>query len=413
MFSSIFQNTLGRETLIAPDDNWALMAFMCLAVAVAIYLEQKYDWASKISGAIIALIFSLIASNLAIIPTSCVMYDDIIWGFAVPMGIPLLLLQCNIKRIWKETGRLLIIFLIGAVGTVVGAFIAYALLHNAIPGLEGVAAIMTGSYIGGGVNFAAVAAEFNVGEIQAATTVADNLLMALYFFALIAMAASAFFRKRFTHPHIDEVERVANKEASQTQAAAYWNRKEISLKDIAINFAYCVIVVFLAKLVAGFISGIIPTSNPVLAILNTFFGSQYVWITTFSMLVATFGEKQVAKLNGSQELGTYLIYLFLFVIGVPASIVKIITETPLLLLFTGIMVLTNMIFCFGFGKLLKFDLEDCILASNANIGGPTTAAGMAISQGWSRLVGPVMLIGTFGYVIGTYLGIVVGGILGA
>ena len=77
------------------------------------------------------------------------------------------------------------------------------------------------------------------------------------------------------------------------------------------------------------------------------------------------------------------------------------------------MVLVNMMFCFVGGKLLKFNLEDCILASNANIGGPTTAAGMAISQGWRKLVGPVMLIGTFGYVIGTYLGVIIGGILGA
>lgn len=413
MLSSIFQSTLGRDTLIAAEDTWALMAFMCLAVAVAIVLEQKYAWASKISGAIIALIFALVASNLAIIPTACVLYDDIIWGFAVPMGIPLLLLQCNIKKIWKETGRMLIIFLLGAVGTCVGAFIAYALLHKAIPGLEGVAAIMTGSYIGGGVNFAALASEFEVGDIKAAATVADNLLMALYFFALIAIAGSAFFRKKFSHPHIDEVAAKGSSDEAVTQAAAYWNRKEISLKDIALNFAYCVIVVFLAKWVAGIIGGIIPTSNVLLSILNTFFGSQYVWITTFSMLVATYGEKQVEKLHGSQEIGTYLIYLFLFVIGVPASIVQIITETPLLLVFTGIMVLVNMIFCFGFGKLLKFDLEDCILASNANIGGPTTAAGMAISQGWSKLVGPVMLIGTFGYVIGTYLGIIVGGLLGA
>ena len=59
------------------------------------------------------------------------------------------------------------------------------------------------------------------------------------------------------------------------------------------------------------------------------------------------------------------------------------------------------------------DLEDIILASNANIGGPTTAAGMAISLGWTRLVGPCMLVGTFGYVIGTWLGIIIGSILGA
>ena len=413
MFADFFLAHLGRESLIAADDTWALLALMAASVALAIWLEQKYVWASKISGAIIALLIALAASNLAIIPTSCVLYDSIVWDYAVPMGIPLLLLQCNMKKIWKETGRMMAVFLIGAAGTVAGAFLAYALLHPFIPGLEDVAAMMTGAYIGGGVNFAALAAEFDVGDIKAATTVADNLLMALYFFALIFIAGMKFFRKHYSHPHIDAIAESGDLSGAQTQAAAYWSRKDISLKDIAMNFAYAVLVVFAAKLIAAFIGGLIPDTGVVLHMLHTFFGSEYVWITTVSMACATFGEKQVAKLSGSQEIGTYLIYLFLFVIGVPASIVKIVQETPLLLVFTGIMVLVNMLFCFIGGKLLHFDLEDIILASNANIGGPTTAAGMAISQGWSALVGPVMLVGTFGYVIGTYLGILVGGLLGA
>ena len=413
MFADLFMAHLGRESLIAADDTWALLVLMVASVALAIWLEQKYVWASKISGAIIALLIALAASNLAIIPTSCVLYGNIVWDFAVPLGIPLLLLQCNMKKIWKETGRMMVIFLIGAAGTVAGAFLAYTLLHRYIPGLEGVAAMMTGSYIGGGVNFAALAAEFDVGEIKAAATVADNLLMALYFFALIFIAGMKFFRSHYSHPHIDAVAESGDLSGAQTQAAAYWSRKGISLKDIALNFAYAAAVVFAAKLISTFVGGLIPDTGVVLHMLHTFFGSEYVWITTVSMACATFGEKQVAKLSGSQEIGTYLIYLFLFVIGVPASISKILTETPLLLAFTGIMVIVNMLFCFVGGKLLHFDLEDIILASNANIGGPTTAAGMAISQGWSALVGPVMLVGTFGYVIGTYLGILVGGILGA
>jgi Predicted integral membrane protein len=404
----------GRETAIAADNDWALLTIMCVSVALAIWLEQKYKWASKISGAIIALICALVLSNLGVIPTSCNLYDNIIWGFAVPMGIPLLLLQCNMKKIWKETGRMTAIFLIGSVGTIVGAFVAYFALHNHINELAGIAAMMTGSYIGGGVNFAAMADEFKVsGGMVSATTVADNMLMAIYFFVLILFAGLKFFRKNYTHPSIDEVEAATSKEDSQTLAAAFWSRKDISLKDIAMNFAYCVVIVTFSKLIAGLLTAAIPTSNAVLNMCNIFFGSQYVWITTLSMLVATYGEKQVAQLHGSQELGTYLIYLFLFVIGVPASIMQILTKTPLLFVFTGIMVVVNMLFCFVFGKIFHFDLEDIILASNANIGGPTTAAGMAISQGWSKLVGPAMLVGTLGYVIGNYCGVLVGGILGA
>ena len=83
-----------------------------------------------------------------------------------------------------------------------------------------------------------------------------------------------------------------------------------------------------------------------------------------------------------------------------------------LLVFTAIIVFMNMVFCFGAARILKFNLEDAVIASNANIGGPTTAAGMAISQGWVDLVGPAMLIGTFGYVIGNYLGTIVAVSLG-
>lgn len=413
MLSSLFESILGRSTLISPDDNWALLFVLVASVSIAICLEQKYAWASKLSGTIIALVLALLLSNLGIIPTSCILYDDIVWGYAVPLGIPLLLLQCNIKKSWRETGRLLTIFLIGAVGTICGAFLSYALFRNCVPEPAGVAAMMTGSYIGGSLNLAALAGEFSLsGETVGATTVADNLLMAVYFFVLILFAGLRFFRKNYNHPHIDAVE-YDDTRVTTNMASSFWKRKEISLRDIAIDMTYSVTVVFLAKIIAGILSMVIPASNIVLSMCNAFFGSQYIWITTLAMLYATICEEQVQKMNGTQEIGTYFIYLFLFVIGVPASVVEIIKNAPLLLVFTGLMVVCNMVFCFVAGKILKYDLEEIILASNANIGGPTTAAGMAIAQGWSRLVGPTMVIGTLGYVLGTYLGVIIGNILGA
>ena len=415
MFSQLWMGLVGRESLIAADDTWGLLAVMCLGVFLAIWLEQKYDWASRISGAIIALLFAMVLANVGVIPTSCTLYDDIVWGVIVPMAIPMLLLQCNLKRIWKETGRMLVIFLVGAVGTTVGAFLAYNLLKGPFGNAEDlarVASMMTGSYIGGGVNFAAMASQYAAGEdVTAAATVADNLLMAGYFFVLIAFAGSRFFRAQFAHPLIDEVESGAGKEAAQTQAAAFWSRKDISLKDIALNVAYAVTIVFLARLIAGLFSGF-EITGPVMNFVVRFLGSQYVWITTLSVIVATGAPDKVEALHGSQEVGTYLIYLFLFVIGVPANIYTVVTKSPLLLVLTAIMVICNMLFCFICAKLLKFNLEDAIIASNANIGGPTTAAGMAISQGWTALVGPAMLIGTLGYVIGNYMGTIVAIALG-
>jgi len=60
------------------------------------------------------------------------------------------------------------------------------------------------------------------------------------------------------------------------------------------------------------------------------------------------------------------------------------------------------------GKMLKYDLEEILIVSNANIGGPTTAAAMAIAKGWKDLIGPVLVVGTIGYIIGNYIGTTLG-----
>ena len=402
------------QTLIAADSHWALLAILFASTFLAIFLEQKYQWASKISGAIITLVIAIVLVNLGIIPSEAPVFDDFVWGYAVPLAIPLLLLQTDLRRMHREAGRFLAIFLIGAVGTVLGAVLATVLLRGAVEGIPGAAAMMTGSYIGGGVNFTALAAAFNVdANLKASTTVADNLNMAIYFLVLLSVAGSAWFRKRYRHPHIDDVLANGKSDTGETLAACYWAKKETSLKDIALNMTYAVIVVFLSKLIGGFFKDLIPADNWFLKMLNTFFGSEYVWITNLSLIWSTCFSKQASNMRGAQEIGTWLIYLFFFVIGAPASVGVLIRNAPILLLFCMIIVLVNMLFCFLGGKLFKFDLEEIILASNANIGGPTTAAGMAISQGWVKLIGPCMLVGTFGYVIGTWLGILVGSLLGA
>lgn len=395
---------------ISPDNSWALWAIIIGWAAVSIWLEQKYNWASKVSGAIIALVGAMALSNIGLIPVDAPTYD-VIWGYAVPIAIPLLMFQCNIKKVWKESGRMLIIFLFGSVGTVAGAIIGFFLLKDKIPYLAEIAGMMTGSYIGGGVNFVAVSNSFKVpGEVVSATIVADNVLMALYFLSLITIPTLSFFRKNFRHPYVDKVESSSVGE-NETSAAAYWKGKEISLKDIAFSIAASVIIVAVAKALSGVIGNLIPTSNKFLELLNTLFSNQYLLISTLTIIAVSFMPKFFEGINGAQEIGTFLIYLFFVVIGVPASIPMILQNAPLILLFCGIMVMVNMLVSFVAGKIFNYSVEEIIVASNTNIGGPTTAAAMAISKGWTDLVGPAMLIGVFGYGIGSYLGITIGSLL--
>ncbi|MDK9845848.1 DUF819 family protein [Staphylococcus equorum] len=382
--------------LIAKDDTWMLWAIIIVWATISLFLEQRYKWASTILGAIIALVGAMLLSNFKVIPTSSPVYDTV-WDFIVPLSIPLLLFSSNILKIWKESRRLLFIFMIASVGTMIGTVVAFLTLNQWIPYLSKIGAMMTGSYIGGGVNFAALSSKFQTpGDMVSSTVVADNSVMALYFILLIAIPSMPWIKKYFTTNYKAET-------TPETQQS-FWQPKKIQLLDIAFSMASAIALVAISFKIAELIQLWVPKSNLILTIIVSFFGDSYLLLTTLTLIVVAIWGDFFEKLAGASEIGTFLIYIFFVVIGTPASFATIITTAPLLFVFVIIILIFNLGLSLILGKLFKFKIEEILLASNATAGGPTTAAALAIGKGWSGLVGPILIIGTLGYVIGNYAG---------
>lgn len=383
--------------MIDANNTWVLWSIIVGIATLSIFLENRYRWASKISGAIIGLVIAATLSNIGVIPVDSPVYDQV-WGVVVPLAIPMLLFQCDLKQIWKESGRLVIIFLISSVGTVLGAVIGYFILSQAIPVLNHIAGMMVGSYIGGGVNFVAVSSAFDIPkELISAATVADNLLMVFYFLILLMIPTMGFFKNHFKFAYTTE--------SQEEEKSSYVKDTIVTVQDIAFVFSISVIIVTISFMLPDVIAKL--GDNSIIQLIS----NKYLILTTLTVSCSTIFAKQFKKISGASEIGTFLIYLFFVVIGIPASISAIVEKSPLLLVFCGIMVFVNMVVTFAGAKLFGFTVEEAILASNANIGGPTTAAAMAISKGWHRFVAPTMLVGTLGYIIGTYVGIFIGQLL--
>ncbi len=396
--------------LISADNHLLLWTFLMLAASVAIYIELNCRWAAKIPGAVLALLIALAASNFGLIPTDAPAYDAV-WGYIVPLAIPLLLFQLDLHALFKESGRLLIIFLISSVGTMLGALIGFFMLKDHIPELGKITGMISASYTGGGVNFAAMTARLEPSkDITAATIVADNLMMACYFFILIGISGSYAVRKIWGSPYQDELDK--NGTSNQNMAADYWQTKPISLQSIALSLGASMAIVAVAFTVSKWLKGILGEgSNMATNMLFSLVTDKYLLLTSLTLLVIALFRNGVRKLDGSQELGTYGIYLFFVVIGIPASIPLIIQNAPLLFVFTLTVAMVNLLITLIFGKLLKFSIEEIVLACNANIGGPTTAAALAIGKGWRDLIGPILLIGTVGYIVGNYIGMFIYGLI--
>ena len=141
-------------------------------------------------------------------------------------------------------------------------------------------------------------------------------------------------------------------------------------------------------------------------------GNTFVILTTISLIVASIFPKLFNKLNGTDEIGTFMIYIFFVVIGVPAKLMDVITKAPLLFIFCFIVASCTLLVALVLGKIFKLNIEEITMSVSANLGGPTSAAAHAIAKGWDVLVVPGLLVGLWGYIIGTYLGITVGSLLG-
>ena len=391
-------------SLVNSSNYWVLWTIIIGWAAISIVLEQKYKWASRITGAIIALLGAMILANLHVIPTASSVYDTV-WDYIIPVAIPLLLFKADIRKIYKESGRMFGMFNISAVGTMIGTFTATLLFGAFIPQAYKIAGMITGSYIGGGVNFVAMTAAFKTSEnMTNATIVADNMVMALYFFLVMSLASSRFLIRKYGLETEGEVQ-------GETGAAHYWKGKEISLKDIALSLAAAFLIACISNITATYLKSAIPNTNMVFSMLNMMFGNMYLIMTTLTLIAATIFSKFFDRINGADEIGTFLIYLFFVVLGIPASISEILKNGAILLPFCILVVLINLLFSLFVGKIFKFKLDEILLATNAAIGGPTTAAAMAIAKGWNSLIVPVMLSGIWGYIFGNYMGILVGNIL--
>ncbi len=166
------------ESLIRSDDTWTLWAVIAAGVAASIWLEQNFRWAARLSGPVVALCIAMLLANLRIMPAHAAVYDTV-QDSLVPLALPLLLFRANLFHIVRSTGWLFVAFQIAAVGTVVGAITAALLLRDSVDEVPQVTAIMTASYIGGGVNFVAVARSYQMSENTTdPLLVADNFIMA-------------------------------------------------------------------------------------------------------------------------------------------------------------------------------------------------------------------------------------------
>jgi uncharacterized membrane protein len=379
---------LFKGILISADNHWGLWAVLFIIAAFSIWAE-KSKIGSKLSAVVIAIISAFVLSNLSVIPTEAPAYD-MVWSYLVPLAIPLLLFKADLRRIIGEAGPTLIAFFFGAIGTIIGTIISFTIFSLGPEGWK-LAGIFCSTYIGGSMNYVATAAalKLNAGDLLTAGVAADNLVMAAYFIILFALPSAALMKRLYSTEHDKKANNIEEDISPEEM-----KRPDLfnMAKALAISLSICTVGFGLSDFI-------------------NIQGSGILIITAIVVILATLLPNQIGTIEGADQIGALLMQVFFVVIGASANLYVVLRVGPILFFFAAVILLFHLIFILAAGRLFRLDLAEIVIASNANIGGPTTAAAMAVARKWKDLVIPAVLCGTLGYAIATFIGVAIGDLL--
>lgn len=380
--------------MISPDNHFSILAIVFTIVALCIYGERK-RWFGNISGVLVTIMAAAVLASMGLLPSGSdkelsVPVYDFAFTYLIPFSIPLLLFNVQFKKIVRESGRLMAIFLIGAMGVMAGAMIAGTLIDLG-PNTYKLAAVYTATYTGGSVNFIAVGEIFDFLDdpLFAASIVVDNVITVFYIMFLFLMPKLGFLQKYFpaqdlSDEFIHETRKFNNERLFEQLAAS-----------LAISGVIVAISMWFAPILERW--------------LQTDLSLDVLVITILVVAAANIFHKTLARLEEvAFQLGMYMLYVFLAVIGATCDIPTMFSSSPKVLLFALIVLTIHLAVSLLGGKLLKFSLEEVSIASGANAGGVSISAPMAATFKMKKAVTPAVLIGIAGYVVGTFLGLAVG-----
>jgi len=378
------------ETLISADWHFALWTVLMALAAFTFWLDTT-KLGRNVSGVAMALMVSMALSNLNIIPRSAPAYD-VIWSYLVPLAIPLLLFKADISRVIPETKGMFIAFILGTMGTLMGALLGFWLLPLG-EDASNLAGVFSATYIGGSMNMVAVAKALELdSSLMSASVAADNIVGVVYMVLLAVMPAFLFLRRWLPSPIIDTAEQQLDDEiVDHSPETVNLNLLHISLA-LTLGLVICALGYGLADALGISSYGIL-------------------FITAITVAIANVFPQTMAKLEGDYEIGLLLMYLFFAVIGAGADIGKMIDSSLVIVLFAGIIVTCHMLVIFIGSRFFKLELAEVIIASTACALGPANAAALAAGKRWQALVVPSVMLGVFGYVIANFLGVTLAFIL--
>lgn len=340
----------------------------------------------------------------------------LVMDYLLPACLVLLTLSLDLKAIIRLGPKLLILFLTGTLGIVIGGPIALLLVSIVFPEMLGGAGpdavwrgmtTIAGSWIGGGANQAAMKEVYEVGgEIFSAMVTVDIIVANLWMAVLLYMAANS--KKIDARIGADTSAIESIKQRIESYEAEH--RRESKLPDLVFILAVGFGVAGLGHWGADVIAPFIAENVPVLKDFSL--DKKFFWLIVIATSVGvalSFTPARKLEGVGASKIGSLFVYILVATIGLHMD-VSAIVEVPKYFLIGAIWMLIHAGLMLLVARLLKAPVFYMAVGSQANVGGAASAP--VVASAFHPSLAPVgVLLAVFGYALGTYMAYICGQIL--
>jgi uncharacterized membrane protein len=378
----------------------AIVLFYFLFPALILFLSTKHSIVNKIGVVVICYAAGLLIGLVNIIPESISGTQELLMGFSILVGIPLVLFSENIVKWIKMAKNTFISLLLGVVSVVVLVIVGYFIFREKIPDIAKVSGMMIGVYTGGTANMAAIARGLGVeNELFILTNTVEIAIGALILLFLITGAKplfSLFLRPYKSGEHLD-LEKQSDMDSSSFESyEGFFSRS--AFPDILKAFGIALLIFGMGYGMGFLFNGDIRETVWVLA------------VTTLGILASLIPAVNSNK--KSFQLGMYWIYMFCLIIASQADIASLFNPESVglvvnMFLFISLVIVGSLVLHALLSWIFKINVDEYIITSTALANSPPFVPVVAAAIRNKEVVIPGMIVGVVGYAIGNYLGVAI------
>ena len=383
---------------------FTLIGYFIIPVLI-ILLFNKYRWARSIGTVIMAYAVGIIAALIGFLPTgtepgaeALESMQKTLMNVAVPLAIPLMLFNSDFKLWTKSLPKTMAVLIGGLVSILIAVVSGYFLFRNAgIPQFDRVAAMMTGIYTGGTMNFSALGNMLEVDPSLITMTLTFEEIATLPFIVFIVAGGYKVFRKLLP---------------AQADGAAAETEEAFKTESFE-NYKGMLQPKTFGRMMLGFLLslGMLAVGAGLSLLITHKLNELVVILTITTLAIAASFSPKVRALPKTFELGMFFILIFSIVVASKFDIHHIKGSLQILWFIVYVM-LTSIVLHLIICKIFKVEGDLFTVGHISLLCSPPFVPPIVEALGNRKVLLSGIVIGLAGYAAGNYLGVLIAWMLG-